>query len=43
MQVTGSRVNDGLHSEIGTVTVVVDSTKIVGMPLGAISDYILGF
>jgi hypothetical protein len=40
MQVTGSRVNDGLHSEIGTVTVVVDSTKIVGMPLGAISDYI---
>jgi hypothetical protein len=36
----GSRVKDGEHSEMTTVTVVVDTTKITGLQLGAIADYI---
>jgi len=38
--VTGNRVLDGLRGEIGEVTILVDTNKIIGMPLGAVSDYI---
>jgi hypothetical protein len=36
----GTRLIDGEHSEMSTVTVVVDNAKIVGLPLGAVADYI---
>lgn len=36
----GTRIKDGQHSEMTTVTVVVDTAKIAGLQLGAVSDYI---
>jgi hypothetical protein len=36
----GTRLLDGAQSEMFTVTVVVDNAKIVGLPLGAVADYI---
>ena len=36
----GTRVKDGERSEMTTVTVVVDTTKITGLKLGAIADYV---
>ena len=36
----GTRVKDGIHSEIAAVTVVADMTKITGLPIGALADYI---
>jgi hypothetical protein len=36
----GGSLLDGFSSEMTTVTVVVDDTKIVGLQLGAVADYI---
>jgi len=36
----GTRVKDGIHSEIAAVTVVVDMNKIAGLQIGALADYI---
>jgi hypothetical protein len=36
----GTRVFDGMHSEMAAVTVVADANKIAGLQIGALADYI---
>jgi hypothetical protein len=38
--VTGARTGDGLKSEFTTAVVIVDTSKIAGQEIGALSDYI---
>ena len=38
--VSGSRVDDGLKSEFTTAVVIMDTSKIAGQEIGALSDYI---